>query len=166
MSFGLGGWGRARGACPWMFGRRRPAGGAQPLLFVKSFPSRWMQEYSALEQWKSRLPVGVPFDEFDFGVETLNHSITVGFGTSICHGCFIVSQPLNEADEFRDPCFRARQLSTAPSVAPLAAFVGAAGKCLTKWTDLALKHGRLHSIMSDFSSVTQGIGSRSSLLGL
>jgi hypothetical protein len=62
-----------------------------------------MQEHSALEQRKSCLPVGGPFDEFDFGVETLNHSITVGFGASICHRCFIVSQPLNKADEFRDP---------------------------------------------------------------
>src|SRR6266567_7217714 len=36
-SFDPGGWGRSRDACLWRFGRRRPLGGALPLLFVKCF---------------------------------------------------------------------------------------------------------------------------------
>ncbi len=98
-----GHWWRPGTAC-LMRGRRcRLAGRASSLIFAQWFRSLRMQQHAALEQRKSRLPVGTAFDPLHFIHEPLNHSIAPGHAASVGNSLRIVSQPINKSDELGNP---------------------------------------------------------------
>jgi len=61
-----------------------------------------MQQHTALEQWKSCLPIRTALDQFDFLVKPLDHAIAPRFGAGISHRHFIVGQSIHKAYEFCD----------------------------------------------------------------
>lgn len=117
--FCQGGWAGAREAGICMFGSCGPLGGASPLLFVKGFPGRWMQQHPALEQRKSCLSIRAAFDELDFLVEAFDHPVAPRVSASIDHCRFVISQSIDKADEFRIPTGAYRRFPLLPSTPSL-----------------------------------------------
>jgi hypothetical protein len=56
-----------------------------------------------LQQRKSRLSIGTPFDPFDFIDEPLDHAVAPRQAASIGNSFRIIGQPIDKSDQFRNP---------------------------------------------------------------
>src|SRR5690349_13865890 len=73
-----------------------------PLLFEQRVSCCWMEQNTALQQRKARLPIRTAFDCFDFIDESLDHPVAPGQTASIGHCLCIVGKTIDKSDQFHD----------------------------------------------------------------
>jgi hypothetical protein len=62
-----------------------------------------MEEHPALQQRKSGLSIGTPFDPFYFIDKTFDHSVAPCQAATVGNRFRIVGESINKSDQFRDP---------------------------------------------------------------